>query len=109
MLLYLKMISARLKRLLRKVFFPIVSQSFSYRYSEGVDESDARLFGLFSGAGVPAKPTGDVVDTETIYKMNRATRGIAVIINNKNFLRPSRIDTRNGTDVDRDAPDKLFK
>ena len=86
-------------------------QSFSYRYSEGGDESDARFFGLFSSAAVPAKPTGDVVDTQTIYKMSRATRGIAVIINNKNFLRSSGMDKypRDGTDVDRDALQKLFK
>ena len=86
--------------------------SFSYRYSEGGDESDARFFGLIGGPGVPAKPTGDiVVDTETIYKMSCATRGIAVIINNKNFLRSSGMDKypRNGTDVDRDALEKLFK
>ena len=86
-------------------------QSFSYRYSEGGDESDARLMSLFSGGGVPAKPTGDAVDTETIYKMSRAPRGIAIIINNKNFLRSSGMDKypRNGTDVDRDALEKLFK
>ena len=66
---------------------------------------------LFSGGGVPAKPTGDAVDTETIYKMSRAPRGIAIIINNKNFLRSSGMDKypRNGTDVDRDALERLFK
>ena len=86
-------------------------QSFSYRYSEGGDESDARLMSLFGGGGVPAKPTGDAVDTETIYKMSRAPRGIAIIINNKNFLRSSGMDRypRNGTDVDRDALERLFK
>ena len=86
-------------------------QSFSYRYSEGGDESDARFTSFFGGGGVPAKPTGDAVDTETIYKMSRAPRGIAIIINNKNFLRSSGMDKypRNGTDVDRDALEKLFK
>ena len=85
-------------------------QSFSYRYSEDGDESDARLLGRLGG-GVPAKPTEDAVDTETIYKMSRAPRGIAIIINNKNFLRSSGMDKypRNGTDVDRDALEKLFK
>ena len=87
-------------------------QSFSYRYSEGGDESDAGPFLEFSaGGGVPDKPTGRAVDTETIYKMSRTPRGIAVIINNKNFLRSSGMDKypRNGTDVDRDALERLFK
>ncbi|XP_015775441.1 PREDICTED: caspase-3-like [Acropora digitifera] len=87
-------------------------QSFSYRYSEDGDESDARLLGRRGlGGGVPAKPTEDAVDTESIYKMSRAPRGIAIIINNKNFLRSSGMDKypRNGTDADRDALEKLFK
>nr|6WI4_A Chain A, Caspase-3 [Porites astreoides]6WI4_B Chain B, Caspase-3 [Porites astreoides] len=48
---------------------------------------------------------------DTIYKMNKSTRGIAVIINNKDFLRSSGMDRypRNGTDVDRDALAKLFR
>ena len=85
-------------------------QSFSYRYSEGGDESDARRFGRLGG-GVPAKPTGDTVDTETIYKMSRAPRGIAIIINNKKFLSSSVMEKypRKGTDVDRDALERLFK
>lgn len=43
--------------------------------------------------------------------MDRSTRGIAVIINNKNFLRSSGMDRypRNGTDVDRDSLMKLFR
>ena len=43
--------------------------------------------------------------------MNKPTRGIAVIINNKEFLRSSGMDRypRNGTDVDRDALAKLFR
>ena len=85
-------------------------KSFFYRYSENGDKSDGRLLGLLGG-GVPAKPTEDAVDTETIYKMSRAPRGIAIIINNKNFLRSSEMDKypRNGTDADRDALEKLFK
>ena len=75
------------------LLFILSTQSFSYRYSEGGDEPDNRFFGLLSCAGVPAKPTGDiVVDTGTIYQMSRATRGIAVIINNKNFLISSGMD-----------------
>ena len=95
-----------------RYLFKVPYQSFSYRYSEGGDESDARLMSLFGGGGgVPAKPTGDAVDTETIYKMSRAPRGIAIIINNKNFLKSSGMDKypRNGTDVDRDALKKLFE
>ena len=85
-------------------------KSFFYRYSENGDKSDGRLLGRLGG-GVPAKPTEDAVDTETIYKMSRAPRGIAIIINNKNFLRSSGMDKspRNGTDADRDALEKLFK
>lgn len=43
--------------------------------------------------------------------MDRSVRGIAVIINNKNFLRSSGMDRypRNGTDVDRDSLVKLFR
>ena len=86
-------------------------QAFSCRYSESGDESDARFLGFLGISRVPAKPTWDAVDTETIYKMSRAPRGIAVIINNKNFLRSSGMDKypRNGTDADRDALEKLFK
>ena len=93
-----------------EVCYFVPYQSFSYRYLEGGDGSDARPFGRLGG-GVPAKPTEDAVDTETIYKMSRAPRGIAVIINNKNFLRSSGMDKcpRKGTDVDRDALEKLFK
>ncbi|XP_067055302.1 caspase-3-like isoform X3 [Acropora muricata] len=78
--------------------------------TENGDKSDGRLLGRLGG-GVPAKPTEDAVDTETIYKMSRAPRGIAIIINNKNFLRSSGMDKypRNGTDADRDALEKLFK
>ena len=83
-------------------------QSFSYRYLGGGDGSDARPFGRLGG-GVPAKPTEDAVDTETIYKMSRKPRGIAVIINNKNFLSSTGMDPRHGTDVDRDALEKLFE
>ena len=86
-------------------------QCFSYRYSEGFEESCARILRILGGCEVPAKPTGDVVDTKTIYKMSRAPRGIAIIINNKNFLSSSGMDKypRNGTDVDRDALEKLFE
>ena len=80
----------------------------SYRYLEGGDGSDARPFGRLGG-GVPAKPTEDAVDTETIYKMSRAPRGIAVIINNKNFVSSTGMDPRHGTDVDREALERLFK
>ncbi|XP_068721685.1 caspase-3-like isoform X2 [Montipora capricornis] len=75
-----------------------------------LDEADARFLG-FGGTPTVSKPTGNAVDVATIYKMNRSSRGIAVIINNKNFLRSSGMDRypRNGTDVDRDALEKLLK
>lgn len=78
--------------------------------SENADEADARLFGFGGGSG-GAKPSSSTLDREIIYKMDRSTRGIAVIINNKNFLRSSGMDRfpRNGTDVDRDCLVKLFK
>ncbi|XP_044174844.1 caspase-7-like [Acropora millepora] len=41
--------------------------------------------------------------------MSRAPRGIAIIINNKKFWEASGMDERKGTDVDRDALEKLFK
>ena len=84
-------------------------QSFSYRYSEGFEQSYSRILRISGSGEVPAKLTGDVVDTKTIYKMSRAPRGIAIIINNKNFLSSTGMDPRNGTDVDRDALEKLFK
>lgn len=79
-------------------------------YSENADEADAKLFGFGGGSG-GAKPSSSTLDKEIIYKMDRSTRGIAVIINNKNFLRSSGMDRfpRNGTDVDRDSLVKLFK
>lgn len=75
-----------------------------------LDEADARFLG-FGGTPTVSKPTGNAVDVDTIYKMTRSTRGIAVIINNKNFLRSSGMDRypRNGTDVDRDALAKMFR
>ena len=74
------------------------------------DEADAKLFGFGSG-GTSTKASSNTLDKEIIYKMDRSTRGIAVIINNKNFLRSSGMDRypRNGTDVDRDSLVKLFK
>ena len=51
------------------------------------------------------------LDVTTMYRMNCSPRGIAVIINNKNFLESSgqHLSPRVGTDVDRDALKKLFK
>lgn len=78
--------------------------------SENADEADAKLFG-FGGGSASTKSSSSTLDKEIIYKMDRSTRGIAVIINNKNFLRSSGMDRypRNGTDVDRDCLVKLFK
>ena len=75
-----------------------------------IDEADAKLFS-FGGGGSVAKPSPQTVDSETIYKMSHSTRGIAVIINNKNFLRSSGMDRypRNGTDVDCNALEKVLK
>ncbi|KAL9979877.1 hypothetical protein ACROYT_G017601 [Oculina patagonica] len=77
--------------------------------SENADEADAKLFGF--GGGSASSKSSNTMDKETIYKMDCSTRGIAVIINNKNFLRSSGMDRypRNGTDVDRDSLVKLFK
>ena len=74
------------------------------------DEADAKLFSFGSGASV-AKPSPQTVDSETIYKMSHSTRGMAIIINNKNFLRSSGMDRypRNGTDVDCSALAKVLK
>lgn len=79
--------------------------------SEHADQADARLFSFGGSGSSSAKPTSNTLDTETVYKMDRSVRGIAVIINNKNFLRSSGMDRypRNGTDVDRDGLVKLFK
>lgn len=51
------------------------------------------------------------LDVTTMYKMTSTPRGIAVIINNKNFLESTgqHLSPREGTDVDRDALKKLFK
>lgn len=79
--------------------------------SENADEADAKLLFGFGGGSGSAKPSSSTLDKEIIYKMDRSTRGIAVIINNKNFLRSSGMDRypRNGTDVDRDSLVKLFR
>ena len=80
-------------------------------FSENADEADAKLFSLIGVGGASAKPSSSTLDKEIIYKMDHSTRGIAVIINNKNFLRSSGMDRypRNGTDVDRDSLVKLFR
>lgn len=77
--------------------------------AEHADQADAKLFSFGGSSGV--KPSSNTLDTETVYKMERGTRGIAIIINNKEFLRSSGMDRypRNGTDVDRDALLKLFR
>ena len=51
------------------------------------------------------------LDVTTVYKMTSTPRGIALIINNKNFLESSgqHFSAREGTDVDREALKKLFK
>lgn len=79
--------------------------------SENNDQADAKAFFNFGGGGSATKSSVNTIDNDTIYKMNKSTRGIAVIINNKDFLRSSGMDRypRNGTDVDRDALAKLFR
>lgn len=79
--------------------------------SENNDQADAKAFFNFGGGGSATKSSANTIDNDTIYKMNKSTRGIAVIINNKDFLRSSGMDRypRNGTDVDRDALAKLFR
>lgn len=79
--------------------------------SENNDQADAKAFFSFGGGGSATKSSANTIDNDTIYKMNKSTRGIAVIINNKDFLRSSGMDRypRNGTDVDRDALAKLFR
>lgn len=79
--------------------------------SENNDQADAKAFFSFGGGGSATKSSANTIDNDTIYKMNKSTRGVAVIINNKDFLRSSGMDRypRNGTDVDRDALAKLFR
>lgn len=79
--------------------------------SENNDQADAKAFFSFGGGGSATKSSANTIDNDTIYKMNKSTRGFAVIINNKDFLRSSGMDRypRNGTDVDRDALAKLFR
>ena len=80
-------------------------------FSENNDQADAKAFFNFGGGGSATKSSANTIDNDTIYKMNKSTRGIAVIINNKDFLRSSGMDRypRNGTDVDRNALGKLFR
>ena len=56
-------------------------------------------------------PVPKSFDAASVYRMNSSPRGIAVIINNKNFLVSSgqHLSPREGTDVDREALKKLFK
>lgn len=77
--------------------------------AEHADQADAKLFSFGGSSG--SKPSSNTLDTETVYKMDQGTRGIAIIINNKEFLRSSGMDRypRNGTDVDRDGLSKLFR
>lgn len=49
----------------------------------------------------------DLDDESDVYPMVHHPRGIAYIINNKNFARKSGMPKRNGTDVDAKALDKV--
>lgn len=87
-----------------------VTFCFSENVHQASDEADAKLFS-FGGGGSINKSSSNTADSETIYRMSHSTRGIAIIINNKNFLRSSGMDRypRNGTDVDRDALAKMLR
>jgi len=62
------------------------------------------------GSGSSRVRTSEPVDSRSMYRMDKTPRGLAVIINNKDFLPSSGMHRypRNGTDVDRDALDKVF-
>ena len=63
--------------------------------------------------GKQSSPSSDAtaVDTSTRYRMDQNPRGIAIIINNREFLRSSGMQNypRNGTDVDRDNLKRIFE
>ncbi|EDO41832.1 predicted protein [Nematostella vectensis] len=82
---------------------------------ESVDGGNAEGGGLtvdgglniFGSSSKSSSPSGDL----HIYKMDKTPRGVAVIINNKDFLPASGMHRypRNGTNVDRDSLEKTFK
>lgn len=65
----------------------------------------------FGRGSYTVSPVPKSFDPASVYRMNSSPRGIAVIINNKNFLVSSgqHRSPREGTDVDREALKKLFK
>ncbi|KXJ20965.1 caspase-3 [Exaiptasia diaphana] len=77
--------------------------------NSGEDNPDGGL-SIF-GSGSTRTRTSEPIDTRSMYKMDKTPRGVAVIINNKSFLPASGMHRypRNGTDVDRDALDKVFQ
>lgn len=66
---------------------------------------------LFGKGSTSSSTNNEHVDTSTMYRMNKNPRGVAVIINNREFLRSSGMQNypRNGTDVDRDKLKSLFQ
>ena len=77
------------------------------------DQADAKWgFGSSPSGSAGAKVVNATpADVGSMYKMDMTPRGVAIIINNKDFLPTSGMQKypRNGTNADRDALKKVFK
>lgn len=75
------------------------------------DQADAGLMSLFGRGSSSSSSNEELIDTSSRYKMDQDPRGIAIIINNREFLRSSGMQNypRKGTDVDRDNLKRIFQ
>ena len=86
-----------------------------------IDQGDGRWFGKStdkkdfsvqpSESAPPPMEVAYTVDSDECYKMDKYPRGLFLLVNNRDFLPASGMEKypRNGTDVDADALESLFK
>lgn len=87
------------------LFSPIVEEPSTWKYDHGYEgEAEISLKGDIGPVKLHhAKPPRD------IYAMNGNPHGVALIINIKTFSNPTKYETREGTDIDRDNLQETFR
>ena len=75
------------------------------------NQADAMIVSSPSGSGGAKVVNAPPADVGTIYKMYKNPRGVAIIINNKDFLPTSGMQgsPRNGTNADRNVLKRVFE
>ena len=73
------------------------------------NQADAMIVSSPSGSAGAKVVNATPADVGTIYEMDKNPRGVAIIINNKDFQPSTDLSTRDGTDVDRDNLERVFK